>query len=197
MSGEEKPYYTSKPIQGFSHLCSEVFDVALATHGFVLRERCREKEFPAHIYQKARASESPLHITIRANTHPRDAPNTVSVELGEGSTEWPERDWNGIALWHLVAHHDPERVKAGDLYGLRSVEDLRSVLEQAARDLLQYGQEFLSGELTLFRSIRAKISRDREPYQWHIPDSETGKYRVRVDEESRRLKQRFSREGDG
>jgi hypothetical protein len=199
MDEEQTPFHTTKTIRGFSRTCSAVFDVALAAFGFQLRTKQRGRRFHAHLYRRDSASHVGPYIEVFADTHCRDTPNYVGITLGEGSDAMPERDWNGIALWQFIQHYDPERVQKspGDLYGLRYVEESQAVLEQAAQDLFTDARDFLSGDLSLFRRIRAELNQERDPYRWHIPDPGTGKYRVLIDEESRRLKERFSSEAEG
>jgi hypothetical protein len=191
----EVPFRTSKPIRRFTTLCSPIFDEGLRGYGFKRTARKIERHFCSHTYLKELAPEPDHYLKVAVNTYFLDAPNYVSITLGEGSIEWPECDWNGIALWQMIEQYDPERIRKaqGDLYGLRYLEELGSVLRAAAVDLFQYGRGFLSGDLSLFRKIRAEITRSRKPYSIWVPDPKTGRYREETDEESRQLKERFSR----
>lgn len=54
-----------------------------------------------------------LYVGISVSFYHRDYPFYCRVSLGEGSTEWPETDWNCIALWQLVEAKAPDHYVEG------------------------------------------------------------------------------------
>ena len=58
--------------------------------------------------------------------------------------------------------------------------------------LLTYAGDFLKNDLTVFHEIRSAITQQREPYKIYRPIEE-GQYEISIDEESMRLKERFSK----
>jgi len=131
------------------------------------------------------------YVSLRANTHPRDYPPSFNIILGEGSLEWPECDWNAVALWRM--RNVLEKNEVGTEFGLKDVTDPTTFASDARAQLEEFNGGFLEGNLSLFRKVRARQTREREPYRIFEPAGE-GKYTERPDSESERLKERFSRE---
>jgi len=177
----------------FPVVCADVFDAILAGHGF---SRGAARTTPTYCSQQYLAGER--YIEINANVDYRDAPFAANVILGEGSPEWPERDWNAIALWRLVEHEFPA-ARAADAcnYRIGERDDLSKTLAplfmRARGELLQYARPFLSGDLVAFLRVRAAQNTERQPYQIFAPDGQGG-LKQSVDQDSNALKERFSRE---
>src|SRR5688572_17775560 len=173
---------TDQPIVGFADLADAAFREPLQRVGF---HPVNEREPVSNQYYDSRVYRNgDRYIEIYASTHYRDAPAQTRVHLGEGSLEWPEKDWNSIALWHLADRKD--------LYYIRDVNELPHLLGRMAADLNEVAQDFLTGDMKRFRHVRAEVTKSREPYTIHAPD-EKGRYRSRIDEESAELKRRFER----
>jgi hypothetical protein len=172
-------------LEEFARSALREFEHPLADRGFeLLSHKVERDSFRADYRAGLR------YVSVRAYADPREAPPYFNVVLGEGSLEWPEADWNAVALWRMrnVLEGDEE----GAEYELGS-GPLLPLLTQAVNDLERYGGEFLEGDTTRFRRARASQNRSREPYKIHAPDGKGG-YRTRVDPESAELKERFSRE---
>lgn len=125
------------------------------------------------------------YIEINANCHFRDGEPECYVILGDGPSDWPEYDWNAIALWRLSG--------TGGNYRFKDIEDIPVILDKMCSDLLEQGEDFLSGNIDHFLKQRAAQNRDREPYKIHSPQPD-GSYQTSYDSESQQLKERYSRE---
>ena len=55
-----------------------------------------------------------------------------------------------------------------------------------------FGTAFLSGDLRVFKQVRAAQNREREPYKIYSPQK-SGGYNMTYDEKSSRLKAKFSK----
>lgn len=133
-----------------------------------------------------------MYVELNINVHPRDWPENYNIVLGEGTLEIPESSWNSIALWRL-------RQSKGDVaatwYELKNYPSVRDALVAMREDLFTHATDFLSGDLKAFRHTRAVQTREREPYKIHEPVSfGFGKYKVRYDPESVKLKEKYSKE---
>jgi len=182
------------PLQvAFPPLCAATFAAPLAAHGFAAQAAMIE---PTVCTQRYVAGAR--YIEVTANVDPRDAPYYCNVTLGDGRTDWPERDWNSVALWRLIRDQasSPAEAEAKEyLLGDKSevVEALGRSFDRMRADLLRYAGDFLAGDLRIFRRVRAVQTRERSPYMVHKPDGRGG-YVARVHAESAALKERFSRE---
>ena len=125
------------------------------------------------------------YIEINANCHFRDGQPECRVVLGDGPNDWPERDWNAIALWRLS--------NTGDNYPIQKIEDVPSILKTMANDLLEQADDFLSGNIDRFLKQRAAQNREREPYMIQSPQPD-GSYQTTYEPESLQLKERYSQE---
>lgn len=123
------------------------------------------------------------YIKISANCHFRDGEPECRVILGEGPDEWPERDWNAIALWRLTGK--------GENYPIQDIAKVPAILETMCRDLVEEADDFLSGRIDRFLSRRAAQNRLREPYRIYSPQPD-GSYEASYETESRQLKERYS-----
>jgi hypothetical protein len=182
------------PLQlAFPPMCAATFAAPLAVHGFAPQAAIVE---PTVCTQRYLADAR--YIEVTANVDPRDAPFYCNITLGEGRTDWPERDWNSIALWRLIreqastpAEADAAEYLLGDQTDVS--ESLQRVFDRMRADLLRYAGDFLTGHLRTFRRVRAVQTRERAPYTVHQPDGRGG-YIATVHPESAALKERFSRD---
>lgn len=171
-------------IENFAKLALEEFDRFLARRGFVrLSQKVEGQSFTADYLSGIR------YISIKASTDPRDSPPHFNVIMGEGSLEWPECDWNSVALWRL--RNFLEQAERGGEYDLSSASNARKSLKQALDDLVSFDGGFLEGNMTAFRKARSLQNQGREPYRIHEPDP-AGGYKTRFDPVSEELKERFS-----
>ena len=142
--------------------------------------------FAQRIY---RAGE--LYVRVSATTDPRDAPAHCSLVLGEGLHEFPEGDWNAIALWQLGTEDPSSSAPAETPYQLREIGQLPSVLQLMNTDLQQTGADFLAGDLRRFRAKRARLAASRSPYTIWSP-AQGGRYVPSDDPESTALRARYA-----
>ena len=165
----------------------EVFD------GFLKRFSFRRLFYKSEQYGFRRMyTRNDQYIVISANIHPRDYPAYWNITLGEGSHEWPETDWNTIALWHLKENVLKD-VNVSD-YSLNNHDTkvVRKQLENARKDLNDFAYGFLIGQMEDFYMVRAKVNESREPYKIYSPDKK-GRYVERIDQESLKLKHKYSK----
>ena len=125
------------------------------------------------------------YIEINANCHFRDGEPECRVILGEGPDDWPECDWNAIALWRLRGN--------GGNYPIQEVEDISIILDTMCNDLREQAEDFLSGNIDRFLKQRAAQNRHREPYKVYSPQPD-GSYEASIESESQQLKERYSNE---
>jgi hypothetical protein len=83
--------------RAFAAACAAIFDAPLLSHGF---SRGTARLEPAFCTQDYCAGTRYIAVSVSAD--PRDPPFYAIVVLGDGSVDWPDRDWNSIALWRLA-----------------------------------------------------------------------------------------------
>ncbi|HEX5323531.1 MAG TPA: hypothetical protein VFW40_07075, partial [Capsulimonadaceae bacterium] len=141
------------------------------------------------VYQKGE-----LYVRVSVSFDPRDAPFGVIVYLDEGGINWPDWDWNSVALWRLIKLKFPNRHVAGkEPYPVDSPSNINDVLPRICSDLEQFAQDFLTGELAIFKKARAEQNRGRRPYLIHRPGPD-GRYITEIEPESQKLLERYSKE---
>jgi hypothetical protein len=124
------------------------------------------------------------YVKITFNCDIRERSPFCNVILGDGSTDWPESDWNAIALWRLSG-------VLGD-YRFTQLEDLPALFSKMAKDLIEQAEDFLSGDLHRFLLKRAEQTQNREPYKISKPNA-FGVGTITNEPISEGLKERFSR----
>ena len=179
---------------------SKVFRIATETHfdGFLspfgfTRTKSEDEEFGFSVTYRC----GERYVSIGATLHPHDYPYYLWLNLGDGRDDFPESDWNATALWRFVQHLSPDDyAKEKDLYDI-SMGLTESDVEEKMRCLRisceAFGQSFLSGDLAMFKKLRAAQNRDREPYKIYSP-KQGGGYEMSYEEGSSRLKKKFSDE---
>lgn len=151
----------------------------LSEHGFA--EDGHEREDDWHVCRRFRSGDR--YIEVTADCHFRDGQPECRLILGHGSHEWPETDWNKIALWVLRG--------SGQNYPFNSTDEILGILEQMCIELTRDAADFLGNDLARFKAARAKQNRARRPYTIHgpLPD---GSYGSMLDPESAELRRKFS-----
>ena len=171
-------------LKEFSRLVEIVFDKPMIEYGFKLERKKLENDFCERIY-----INSDRYVKISANIHPMDAPAYYNIVLGQGGIDWPECDWNAVALWRIKKDLDP-KLKAKE-YSLQKMEGLEKSLNHAKGELLKYGDPFLNGDLKHFFEVRKIQTRSREPYKIYQPTEGGGREMI-IDAESSKLKEKYS-----
>jgi len=168
----------------FEGLALKVFLEPLERHGFALEATETDREFCRLTFVNGER-----YVRIAASIHPLDLPHEFSVVLGEGSREFLEADWNSIALWRV--RNLIEGGDTGSNYSLQKRGRVPELLDQAKDELLEFGMDFLGGDLTDFRQARSDQNRQRQPYQVYSPD-ENGVYAAADEPESAKMKAKYS-----
>ena len=181
--------------RGFAATCAAIFDALLLSHGFTRGAARLEPSFCTQDY-----CAGTRYITVSVSADPRDPPFYSNVVLGDGSVEWPERDWNSVALWRLARDRgagdevSPGNYPLSDSKENQSIPpDLGPLFTRMRDDLVSFAADFLTADLRAFRRTRAAQTRARSPYMIHRPDGRGG-YVSSVDPASVKLKERFSLE---
>jgi len=179
--------------RAFAAACAAIFDAPLLSHGF---SRGTARLEPASCTQDYCAGTRYIAVSVSAD--PRDPPFYSNVVLGDGSVDWPERDWNSVALWRLARDRgagdevSPGNYPLSDSAESQSIPpDLGPLFTRMRDDLVSFAADFLTDDLRAFRRARAAQTRARSPYMIHRPDGRGG-YISSVDPTSAKLKERFS-----
>ncbi len=171
----------------FQRACREFVDDVLAELGFVKKE----PQKPSSNFCNTTYCNGELYVQFSCTDDVRDHPVMLYVLLGEGSTEdFFEWDWSHIALWRLT--EEKNLGKKGYYLHTDNIT-IEEAVSHAITDLIECGQDFLSGDLKLFKKVRAKITREREPYKVHspFPLDESSKTFI---EKSIEVREKFSKE---
>jgi hypothetical protein len=133
-------------------------------------------------------------VELAASFDPRDKPFILACSLGEGEHNWPDTDWNKIALWRMVAEAD-SRAAQSLLQGLAYHADASAdVFERMASTcsaaIEKYGAGFLAGDFGALRSIRSAVNAEREPYKTTSLGTD-GELQTRYEEASELLRRKY------
>lgn len=169
----------------FANTVLEIITPTVDKFGFVRHRTEIEEHFTTIIFRKGKQ-----YIKISGSTYPTDYPYSYNIILGEGDSEdFYEWDWNSIALWRLKTKIDT-KAKAKEFefpYG----DKVKFSIANAEKELLQYADTFLRGDLTLFYETRSDQNKSREPYKVHISDKE-GNYKTTDEPLSVEQKKKYS-----
>jgi hypothetical protein len=167
------------------------FDELVARFGFTCT-KSEDEHFSFSVTYRCDAR----YVNIGATFHPHDYPYYLWLKFGEGNDEFPESDWNATALWRIVQHESPaDYAKEKDLYSISSGlsdADIDEKMRLVKCSCEMFGTRFLSGDLDVFKKMRALQNQGRQPYKIYSPKKDGG-YGMSYDEESVRLKERFSK----
>ena len=173
-------------LKTFNKAVGTIFDKLLSDYGFKLKRKKTEQFICDRIYVNG-----DRYVKISGDVHPRDFPPHYNIVLGKGSLDWPDCDWNSVALWRMKRLIDP-KAKAKE-YSLEQMDNdkLGHSLGHAKNELLDYGQKFLIGDIEFFDKARREQNKDRPPYKIHTP-TDSGGLQTTLDDESKRLKEKYS-----
>jgi hypothetical protein len=177
--------------KAFRTAISENFKSYLETLGFKRTKNEADEDGFSIIY---RNGESYVHSG--GTLHPHDHPFYFWLTFGRGSDQMPECDWNSTALWRMIQPVSSEdHEEHATLYDIpdgitpAQIEEKIRIIKRLCE---QYGDGFLSGDLSLFKKVRAAMNKDREPYKVYSPNSD-GTYSMDYDAESSKLKDKYSK----
>ena len=183
MAGQKRSAQVDAGIRGFVRNVQDLIVPWLAGFGFSQGETEVDRWAARVSFTNAER-----YVYLSASSDPRDPPSHCNVVIGEGTLEWPEVDWNGVALWR-VARDQGDR--SASWYPFEAGVAGADVVGRMRADLERHALAFLHGDVSSFRRVRAEMNRGREPYTIHKPNGD-GTYRTEVDSESVALKARFS-----
>jgi hypothetical protein len=130
------------------------------------------------------------YIKIYSTTYPTDYPYYYNIVLGEGDSEDVfEYDWNSIAVWAMARIIDPTASVVS--YSFPYEDKVRPSVLIANADLINYGNTFLKGDLSIFYEARKAVNQKREPYKIHKSDGK-GNYNVIDEPISAEKKKKYS-----
>ena len=145
----------------FAENILKIFAPTVEAFGFIRHRVEIESHFTTIIFRKNKQ-----YIKISSSTYPTDYPYCYNVILGEGdSEEFYEWDWNSTALWRLKVKTDPKAKE----YDFPHENKIKCSVENANKELQEYGDTFLNGSLTSFYEARSEQNKNREPYKIHLP----------------------------
>lgn len=174
----------SSELKMFSKIIISIFDEMFENYGFTLKTTKVEEYFCDITYIK-----KSNYVRFQATIHPLDYPSYYNIILGDGNLDWPESDWNGIALWHMKNYSEKKEI--GKPYSLLKFEGIEFSLKHAKSELEKYALNFLKGDLIDFFNVRSFINSQREPYKIYEANNDK-RYSVKNDIESSNLKKKFS-----
>jgi hypothetical protein len=130
------------------------------------------------------------YLTISSTTHPKDYPHYYYISFGEGNSEdFFEYDWNSITLWDFQKKLKPNQELSNNDFPTKS--ELKSSLENIKTELLEFGESFLKGDLSLFYKIRKERNENKEPYKIRKLNK-NGKYELTNEPKSLEQKEKYS-----
>jgi len=169
----------------FSDTVLEIFSPTVEKFGFSRHRVEIEEYFTRIIFRNGK-----LYIRISGTTFPTDYPYHYNIILGEGDSEdFYESDWNSIALWQLKNKIDPDADSIE--FEFPYDDNVKISVSNANKELLQYGDKFLQGDLALFYETRSEVNKVREPYKIHRKDKD-GIYKTTNEEKSVEQKKKYS-----
>lgn len=178
------------PPKIFCKSIEDEFDEFLVSFGFTRTKSSASENGFSVTYRSGQ-----LYVNIGGTLHPHDYPYYSWLKFGEGSDEFPETDWNAIALWRIVQEISPDDyTKEKDLYELKpdlSADEVGDKVRSILSSCKKHGVSFLNGNLEVFHRIRFAQNKGREPYKIYTPKKEGG-FSISLDKLSSQLKKKFS-----
>jgi hypothetical protein len=177
---------SNRTLKEFRKLAVTTLGDVLEPYGFRLKSRSKGEYSCQIVFVNG---ERYVKLKVEIANHPLCMPHHFAVVLGEGSWKRPECDWNSVDLWRLTRL--ASSTLGGSEYSLEYPEKLPWLLYHARSQLSEVAPGFLSGDLELFRRVCADQNRQRQPYEVYSR-GQNGEYTFAVDQESVKLKERFS-----
>ena len=169
----------------FAKTALEIIAPTVEKYGYI-HHKTEIKTYSANIVWR----KDKQYIKVNGSNYPTDYPFNYNIILGEGSSdEFLEYDWNSVALWTLSKIIEPTANISS--YDFPFGDKIKFSLDAANKDLLKFGQTFLSGDLTTFYEARKMINEKREPYKIHKPNAE-GKFETTDEPTSVEQKKKYS-----
>lgn len=169
----------------FAETVADVFTPVVERFGFVRTNYEVEAYFTTVIFRKGKQ-----YIKISGSTYPTDYPYSYNVMLGEGDSEdFIEWDWNSIPLWRLKVKVD--LTAEAREYQFPYAEQVKFSVLNAGKELLQYADSYLHGDLTLFYETRSEQNKNREPYKISTRD-DNGNCKTTYEPKSVAQKKKYS-----
>ena len=128
------------------------------------------------------------YVVVEIHAHWKDAPAYGNVVFGVDSDEYPDRDYNSIALWRIAERHGAESAATHRVEGWTPKQFFDAVLP----DLARYGRPFLEGDLQEFLALRAEQNRNRDPVRVYGPDTKQ-QLVTELLEQDKVLRERYSK----
>ena len=180
---------TSSRLDVLANALDDGVGISLAAHGFIKAKRTVDKSSISLIFRRADS-----YLQLGASFDHRDAPFTLLCALGVGTHEWPDTDWNKVALWRIVRTAEPhaeESLLAGFSYSAEAgVADFERLSQKCWSAIQRYAAAFLDGDLTLVKKIRAEVNAQREPYKV-VSRGPDGSLQSRADQASELLRRKY------
>ena len=130
------------------------------------------------------------YLKISSTTHPKDYPHSYWISLGEGNSEnLFEYDWNSVTLLDFQKEIKPNQELSNNEFPVES--ELKSSLENTKTELLEFGEPFFKGDLSLFYKIRKERNERKEPYKIR-EINKNGKYVLTDEPKSLEQKKKYS-----
>lgn len=128
----------------FTETVMDIIGKAIKPYGFVLRH-AEVKTFSANIvYGKGQQ-----YIRLHSTTFPTNYPYYFGLLLGVYDSNPPqEADWNSVPLWAIADIINPD--SGCKSYDFPDEEQMEADITVACNQLLQYGDNFLQGDTTIF-----------------------------------------------
>ena len=150
----------SKPSRkhiSFSNLALEIIGNPLEKNGFKFYRKKVETYFTTIIWTKEKQ-----YVKLSASDFPTDYPYTFDIILGEGDCDdFFESEWDSISISNIQRLTEPNKKYNG--YDFPKKSEFRESLEIAKRDLLEFGNGFLNGDLELFYKTRILTNGKNKP----------------------------------
>jgi hypothetical protein len=156
---------TPGDVEQFRFLSNQIIVPRLAMFGFQPDgEMCEESEHGPHerslVFRTLRSGEEPQYLLIQLVTlicNNGKNVEWVQMLLGEGLHTGEERRFNSTSIWEITQARGSGFTTTPYLIGSegRPEPDLTPALTYAAQELFLHAADFLAGDLSNFRSVRA------------------------------------------
>ncbi|PNQ72539.1 hypothetical protein C1T31_10305 [Hanstruepera neustonica] len=147
----------SKKHLSFSKSALEIIGTFVEGYGFQLHNNKVETYFTTIIWTK-----NQQYIKLTASDFPTDYPYTYDIKLGEGNCDdFFESEWDSISISAIQRLTEPNKKYNG--YDFPKKSEFKGSLEKAKKELLEFGNNFLNGNLELFYKARILTNGENKP----------------------------------